>query len=253
MPEEKKDTAGAGAGAGEAGNSDDQNQAGAGENGDQNSNDAAKGEENKGDKGDGSSNDAGDEEQKNDDGDDEEPIVRKRRDAKDFIIERQKRKIEKLKNSKSKDDEDNDDAGNKSDDEDEDGDIDPEDEKLISKVVAKKFAPIFKQQAEAEDEQEVKQFVNDNPDFAKYEKKVKNFMKHPSRSQMPIKSIFYEVAGDDLMKIGAARAKKAEDEANRNNAGGGSARGDDDGGKVDYSTMTAEEFEKKRNEVRRTL
>lgn len=253
MPEIEKNTAGAG-GNGEAGNSDDQNQNGAGENkGDQNSDGAGNGDENKDDKGDGSSDDAGDDKDKNDDGDDEEPVIRKRRDAKDFIIERQKRKIEKLKNSKSKDDEDDDDAGNKSDDEDDDGDIDPEDEKLISKVVAKKFAPIFKQQAEAEDEQEVKQFINDNPDFAKYEKKVKNFMKHPSRSQMPIKSIFYEVAGDDLMKIGAQRAKKAEDEANRNNAGGGSARGDDDGAKVDYSTMTAEEFEKKREEVRRTL
>ncbi len=247
MPEIDK-TAGAG-GNGEAGNSDDQGQNGAGENkGDQNSNGAGNGDENKDDKGDGSSDDAGDDKGGDDDGDDEEPEVRVRKTPKDFIIERQARKIEKLKKGTQGDDKD--DKGDENNDDSDDDDVDPEDEKLIKKVASKLIAPIYQKQAEAEDEQEVKDFVAKNQDFAKYEKKVLARMKHPSRAQMPIKSIFYEVAGDDLLKIGADRAKKAEDEASRGNAGGGSARGDDDGGKVDYSAMPAEEFEKEREKIR---
>lgn len=249
MPEIDK-AAGAGDGGGEGGNADDQNQDGAGENkGDQNSDDGAGNgdEKNKDDKGDGSSNDAGDDKSGDDDGDDEEPEVRIRKTPKDFIIERQARKIEKLKGAQEKDDKD--DKGDDNDDNNDD-DVDPEDEKLIKKVASRMIAPIYQKQAEAEDAQEVKDFVAKNQDFAKYEKKVLSRMKHPSRAQMPIKSIFYEVAGDDLLKIGADRAKKAEDEAARGNSGGGSARGDDDGGTVDYSKMTASEFEKKREEVR---
>ena len=199
MPEEKN-TAGAGNGGGEGGNADDQNQNGAGENGDQNTNDGSGDGDGKNKDGDddGSSNDDGDDkgddkgsQNKDDDGDDE-PAVRKRKSAKDYIIERQARKIEKLKGSK------NDDDGGSGDD-DGDGEIDQEDEKIINKVVDKRLAPIFKQQAEAEDEQEVQQFIKDNPDFKPYADKVRRDMKHPSRSQVRITS--YNVCYTKLLRF----------------------------------------------------
>jgi hypothetical protein len=69
-----------------------------------------------------------------------EPDVRKRLSKQDFIIGRQRAKL-----AKSKANEDDDDDNNGQDNEDdEDDDVAPEDEALISRVVAKKFAPISK-------------------------------------------------------------------------------------------------------------
>ena len=167
-----------------------------------------------------------------------EPQVRSRMSPKDFIIARQTAKIEKLKAeamSSTTDDETEDEETG------EDDEIAPQDEKLISKVVAEKFSPLIEKHLQAEDAQEVSSFIKDNPDFAPYEKKVSEFMKHESRRHLPIKSIFYEVAGDDLLKIGAERARQADNEAKQTQTGGGSNRG----GNAPKSawSMTKEEFE----------
>ena len=177
-----------------------------------------------------------------------EPEVHSRKSAKDYIIERQQRKIEKLKNSsQGKDDEEKEDEENSGNDEDDE--VNPEDENLITKVVLKKFAPIIEKQLAGEDEVELKDFIEKNPDFKAYESQARKFMQHPSRRMLPIKSIFYEVAGDDLIKIGAKRQKDADELARRDNAGGGSARGTE-GAKPDYATMSDEEFAKEREAVR---
>jgi hypothetical protein len=41
---------------------------------------------------------------------------------------------------------------------------------------------------------------------------------------LPVKTIFYEVAGDKLLKIGADRKTKADEEAKGTQTGGGSNR-----------------------------
>jgi hypothetical protein len=185
-----------------------------------------------------------DEDSSDEDSDDEEPIieVRKRKSPQDFIIERQKRKIEKLKKEKEADDDSN--------DEEEDDDIDPEDERVVSKIVAKHMAPILEEKARNEDVAEIDKFISDNPEFSKYKKKVAVMSEHPSRASVPIKDLFFAVAGNDLMKIGADRAKKAADNADRGNSGGGSPRGDGEERGTDYSAMSSEEFEKKKEEIR---
>jgi hypothetical protein len=171
--------------------------------------------------------------------DNKEPEVRTRKTAKDFIIERQQKKLEKA-NAKKADDEDGGDGSS-------DDDIDEEDEKVIKKVASKMFAPIIEKQIAEEDETEVQQFVANNPDFKPYEAKVKVFMKHPSRRELPIESIFYEVAGKDLLKLGAARSKAADDEARENSAGGGDGGGEDT--KVKVEDMTQEEFTAYKNSL----
>lgn len=181
------------------------------------------------------------------DGDDgKEPVVRARKTAKDFIIERQQRKIEKLKKEDTSGKSDEGKEGEGDSDED---DVDPEDEKVIAKVVSKHLAPIFEKQIEVEDEAEVAQFVTANPDFKPYEARVKRNMRHPSRREVPIEELFYAAAGKDLMKIGAKRAKEAEDEANRSGTGGGSARSTEGEGKVDWANAPKEDFEKKKREI----
>ncbi|MFH1559018.1 MAG: hypothetical protein ABIC19_00655 [Patescibacteria group bacterium] len=174
-------------------------------------------------------------------GEDDELEIGTRKSPKDYIIERKERKIKKLE-AQSKND-------NDEEDESEEDDVLPEDEKIIEKVVEKKLTPIFQRQLAAEDEQEVQNFVNTNPEFKSYEVKVRKLMAHPSRAQVPISSLFYEAAGPHLMKLGAQKAKEADNEANQSNAGGGSSRDTGDK-KVDWNAMPNEEFGKKLQEIK---
>ncbi len=177
---------------------------------------------------------------KSNDDDNKEPEVRKRLSNQDYIIQR------KLKKSEKKGE-----GGGEDNETDNDDEVAPEDEALINKVVAKKFAPIFEKTLEAEDNKEIQDFVNENPDFKKYESKVRRFMQHPSRRQLPIKSIFYEVAGDELLRIGAERSKAADDKAKNSQTGGGSNRTGDEGGKTNLE-LTPDEFEAKKERIRHT-
>jgi len=149
---------------------------------------------------------------------DEEPRSRKRNI--DFILQRKNEKIAKLQKNANN--------GNTFDeDEEEDEDIDAEDARLIDKRISKAMTPLIQKQMLEEDESEINSFVKDNPDFAPYADKVRKFAQHPTRKEMPIKSIFYEVAGDDLLRIGAKREKIATDKAKESGAGGGSGIGGD--------------------------
>jgi hypothetical protein len=180
-----------------------------------------------------------------------EPEVRQRKTAKDYIIERQQRKIEKLKNQPPKDDEGQ--GGNGGESEEEEDDEKSVQKQLVRELLQEEvlptLTPVLEKHVQAEDDAEIQAFLADNPDFKPYEAQAKRFMAHPSRRSLPIKSIFYEVAGDDLMRIGAERAKNAEEEAKETQAGGGSARGDET--KSDVWSLTPEEFAKKREEIRR--
>lgn len=167
---------------------------------------------------------------------DEEPKTRKRNI--DFILERKNRKIEKLE---SKVDE-------KEDSEDEDDFVDPDAQKLVQKEVQKALSPFLQKQIEEEDNNEINSFLQENPDFKPYADKVRKFAQHESRKHLPIKSIFYEVAGPDLLKIGADRAKKAGDEAKESNAGGGG--GDTSTAEKGVWELTPEEFAQKQEELR---
>jgi len=253
MPDIDNAANGQGAG-GEGAGADTENKGAAGQDqggqgqdgaGDDGAGDGDGGEGDQADKGDGGE---GDDKKPKDDG--SEPETRKRKTAKDYIIERKNRQIEKAKaGTDGKKPKEDDGAGDDGDDEgDDDEEINPEDAKLISKVVDAKLAPVLKQQQEAEDEAEVKQFIAANPEFAPYEAKAKRFMQHPSRAHLPIKSIFYEVAGDDLLKIGAARAKAAEKEARKGQAGGGSSRTVE--GEKSVNEMSPAEFKKLQDSVR---
>ena len=187
-------------------------------------------------------------------GDDQnEPEVRQRKTAKDFIIERQQRKIEKLKKQPSGDDGGQGGNGDDSDDEeDEDDEKDGQKQlmrKLLQEEVLPNLTPILEKHVQTEDDAEVQEFLSKNPDFKPYEAQARRFMSHPSRRSLPIKSIFYEVAGDDLMRIGAERSKKADEEAKATQSGGGSSRGDE--GQTDVWSLSPAEFAKKREEIRR--
>jgi hypothetical protein len=175
----------------------------------------------------------------NDADDGAEPEVKPRMSTKDFIIQRQQRKLNKAKAG--------DGEGKETGEDDEE--VAPEDEALINKVVSKTFAPIIDKTLAAEDEQEIQSFLKDNPDFKPFEAKARRYMQHPSRRQLPVKSIFYEVAGDKLLKIGADRGKAADEKAKNTQTGGGSNRAGE-GAKSDWD-LPKDEFEAKQERVRR--
>ncbi len=185
--------------------------------------------------------------------DNKEPDVKKRKTAKDFIIERQARKLAKKEVVATK----KDDEEEEHEDEPDEGDVDEEDAKVIKKVLGKELsrtlAPILERQIAEEDEVEVQGFLAQNPDFKKYEAKARNYMKHPSRREVPIKAIFYEVAGDDLLKIGAERAKKANDDALRDSAGGGGGGSDDDNVSEIDAIKTPEQMAAYKEKVREKI
>lgn len=146
--------------------------------------------------------------------------------------------------------EDKDEGGDESEDEDDD-DLDPNDEESakIQKIIDKELKPYRDAEAEREVDTEIATFLQDNPDFKPYAAKVKRFALHPSRAQLPVKSVFYEVAGDKLMKIGAKRAMEAAKKANKTKTGGGNANADGKGNKS-YSNMDLKDFEKELNEAK---
>jgi hypothetical protein len=172
--------------------------------------------------------------------DNQEPPTRKGLSTQDFIIGRKHRQLTKAKAGEEGGED------NKTGDDDE---IAPEDEELINKVVAKNFAPIFNKTIAAEDDKEIGAFLKDNPDFAPYEAKARRYIAHPSRKHLPIKAVFYEVAGDDLLKLGAERGKKADEKAKGTQTGGGSNRSGE--GKKDAWELSKEEFEAEQEKVRR--
>jgi hypothetical protein len=171
--------------------------------------------------------------------DNAEPAVRQRMSPKDFIIQRQQRKIAKMREQEGSGEEG---AG-------EPEEIAPEDEALITSVVARKFAPIFEKTLAAEDDKEISAFVKANPDFAPFEAKARRFISHPSRQHLPVESVFYEVAGKQLLKMGADRGRQADEAAKQTQTGGGSNRGG--GGEKTAWDLSKEEFEAKKEKVRR--
>lgn len=164
---------------------------------------------------------------------DDEPKTRKRNI--DFILERKNRKIEKLQHKED-------------DNDDEDNDIDPDEAEVIDKRIAKVLSPYVEKQREAEDQALIDSFVSENPLFAPYVAKVKTFAKHPTRENLPIESIFYEVAGKDLLKIGGEMAIKALKEAKQSQAGG--STGSPESSTKDVWNMSKDEFTAKQEAIR---
>jgi hypothetical protein len=258
MPEEITNTADEG---GEAGNS---NEAGASETIDSDQNTAQKNEgganEENGDAGNGDQDDKGDQGGQDDDDsskddddsskdDDAEPTVRGRKTAKDYIIERKQKQIDAL-SAKEKDDANSDGADDDAGADDDDG-ITDEDKNLIDSRVNKAIEPLLDQNQKQEDDTEVKDFLGkpENKHFKPYEVKVRRFMDHPSRKNVPVSAIFYEVAGPDLLKMGAKMASEADQEADNAAAGGGSPRSNGGEAGPDWNKMGPDDFEKEKSQI----
>lgn len=163
-----------------------------------------------------SSDTADDDGDEDEDDDGDEPPTRRPKTNAEWAAKRVADKKAKKQQTKEKSGSDADDAGEDTGDDDEASD-DP-----VAKEVAKQLAPFKQQAAEQEVDGQIASFLENNPDFKPYAAKVRRWALHPSRRNLPVKSIFYEVAGDKLMAIGAKRGKAADVKAKKTRGGRGS-------------------------------
>jgi hypothetical protein len=165
------------------------------------------------------------------DGDELEPPVRDEKELARFHYE--KRQAEKVKN---KEEEPKD-------------DISIEDERIIEKVIEKKFGTSFaeleSQRQSQRVENELKDLIKSNPVLAKYENKIRTWANHPSRSHLKVESVAYEIAGKDLLKLGAQLADQANTEANATKPIGMTSKATP----KPVSDMTPQEFEAYRDTI----
>ena len=93
-------------------------------------------------------------------------------------------------------------------------------EEMIKRSTMETLNPYIENLDQKEREGELTSFLRENPDFKEYETKIKNYMNHKSRSQLPIKSIAYDVAGADLLTIGAKRREESGKALEKTKIGG---------------------------------
>lgn len=160
-----------------------------------------------------------------DDGADDGPEEDDEEDGKDpparnnlsHIIARKNRKIEKLEKKKEEKEEDDDE-----DDEDEDDRV----ARRAGNVVRKIIEPLAGNLDRKQTDIDISTFLADprNAKFRKYEAKARRWAAHPSRAQVPIASIFKEIAFDDFAAGAEEDADQKRDNARRNSARGSSFR-----------------------------
>jgi hypothetical protein len=135
----------------------------------------------------------------------------------------------------------------------EDDETDPADEEKINKMIEKRVAPLQQQLTQRTNEAEVDSFLNNGniqtkyPGAGKFREAMIKYMNHPAYAKIPAANVFRIVAGDDLMKMGAAAEREAQTKTKGSQVRASSARVP--AGQKDWGSATKEEFEAKRAEV----
>lgn len=135
--------------------------------------------------------------------------------------------------------------------EEEDVEVDPEDKKTIGKVVDEKIHDFQGKLSEVDklkDQQEVTEFVGENPEFKPYKGVMLKYLAHPAYRNIPVENIARIVAGDDLQKLGAKKEREAAAKAKSTQDKGTTTR-KPQSGRTDWLEASKEDFERKKNEV----
>jgi hypothetical protein len=99
-----------------------------------------------------------------------------------------------------------------------------DDEVDVTKVVKSATEPLAEDVVAIKRQLELQGFLSseDGKDFSAYAKKIEKVSMLPQYKNLPASQVAYLVAGKELLKIGAERAKKAEEEARVSSIGNGS-------------------------------
>jgi len=158
--------------------------------------------------------------------DEEEPKIRK--SAKDYIIERKNKKIDKLEKNIGDDDY----LG--------DENLTPEGKKAIEKGIEKANAPLKKIAVDIRDEQELTDVFAKYPEAREKEKMIRKYMK--AYQNTPVEFIYLAMAGKKM--ILDRKRQEADDKAKKNKAGGHTRRKMEEGELPDFKNMSDKDFDK---------
>jgi len=126
----------------------------------------------------------------------------------------------------------------------------PKEPRASSEEVDEKLSAFVGEMDKRERKAELRDFLNGNPDFKKYEKKLEKFSEHSAYQNVPIDFIVRALAFEDAQKIGAQKGKEAEEEAERTKVGGSPFKPSEKAF-PNYLGMSKEEFEKEVEKAKR--
>lgn len=127
-------------------------------------------------------------------------------------------------------------------------DVDPDDIKIISRIVEKQTESVKKQLQEAQDRLEVDDFVSKNPEFNKYKPVIMKYLSHPVYSKIPVKNIAAMVASNDLLRIGARKEREAQAKADATKNPVQPVR-KPEANQVDWSRVSKNDFEAQKRRI----
>lgn len=101
---------------------------------------------------------------------------------------------------------------------------------------------------------EVSRYFEKHPEAKEFRKTVDKFVSSPERVKhmkngLPVSAVIAEALAPHQQRIGALKAKKAQEEADRTKDGGGSTKPSDPG-KTDYSKMSSSDIRKMARDVK---
>lgn len=127
-------------------------------------------------------------------------------------------------------------------------DIDPEDAKTIGAIVDKQTAGFKQQLRKTQDRNEVEAFLQDKPQFSKYKQVILKALDNETWGKLPVSSVAYAIAGEDMMKLGAKAEREAQIKADSTKTGGTMARRPQ-GQAKDWTKASKADFEAHRRSV----
>ena len=126
---------------------------------------------------------------------------------------------------------------------------DEEDDKPVSRRELEEI--LGRKDRETASERMLDEFLSENPDYKKYEKKIRKYVNDPDYANVPIGFIAAGIVGENIDDEANERAelkRKADEEAAKTKTGGSTKRGIP-GKKKSVWDMSKEEFEQYQTEV----
>jgi len=167
--------------------------------------------------------------------DPEKHEVKKRMTPRDFILERQEKRKERLA-ALEKEKNEREEMGE---------DILTREEKDAIKNQLDPVINFFQEQA---DDMAVKNHLSENPNHKKYEGIARKYLKDPAYKNVPVEMIFNHLSYSAAKKAGAKEALAAERAAKENRLSGNSFR-KPDGGKKSFSDLSDKDFEEMNRQI----
>lgn len=126
-----------------------------------------------------------------------------------------------------------------------DVDMDEDERKVISKVVASETSDVRKSMSGLQTEMKVTEFLSQNEEYKQYASKIKEVAKHPAAKGLTMDGVVALALGPkELMKIGADRFARAQEEASNSRTGGTSRGTAPTSGMKNAFDLSAQDFAK---------